>query len=199
LYDIVGAEDYNAGKATADQVGIKVIDDKTIQYTLKTPVPYFDYLVSFPTYAPCRQDLYEKYGSKYNTEVENFITNGPFKVSDWKHEAEMDFVKNPDYWDAANIKLEKVTGLMIADDNTEFNMYEAGELDHTIALNADQKSALTKGTVGTYGDGSVWFFDYNCTDPVLKNASIRKALTLAIDRKSFIENVAKQPWKAATS
>lgn len=197
LYDIVGAEDYNSGKATADQVGIKVIDDKTISYTLKTPVPYFDYLVSFPTYGPCRQDLLDKNGTKFNAEAETLVTNGPFKVTSWKHESEMVFEKNADYWDAANIKLEKVTGLMIADDSTEFNMYEAGELDHTIALNADQKAALTKGTVNTYADGSVWFFDFNTTDKVLKNANIRRALTLAVDRKSFIENVAKAPWRPA--
>ena len=197
LYDIVGAEDYNLGKGTADQVGIKVIDDKTIQFTLKTPVPYFDYLVSFPTFAPCRQDLLEKNGTKFNAEADTLVTNGPFKVTKWEHESEMDFAKNTDYWDAGNIKLEKVTGLMISDDQTEFNMYEAGELDHTISLTAEQKAALTKGGVQSYIDGSVWFFDFNCTDPVLKNVNIRKALTLAVDRQSFIDNVAKQPWKPA--
>lgn len=199
LYDIVGAEEYSSGKGTADQVGINVVDDKTIEYVLKRPVTYFDYLVSFPTYAPVPQAFAESVGDKFNTDPEYFITNGPFKIETWQHESEMTFVKNPGYWDAASIKLEKVTGIMITDDSTEFNMYEAGELDHTIQLTADQKAAMTKGSVGTYSDGSIWFFDYNCTHPVLKNKNIRKALTYAIDRKSFIDNVAKQPWIPATA
>jgi len=199
LYDIAGAEEYSTGKGTADQVGINVIDDKTLEVTLKQPVTYFDYLVSFSTYAPVRQDVLEAKGEKFNAEADAFMVNGPFKVESWTHESEMVFVKNPEYWDAASIKLEKVIGLMIAEDSTEFNMYEAGELDHTIALDADQKAALTKGTVETYADGSVWFFDFNNTDPVLKNKNIRKALTFAIDRQSFIDNVAKAPWKPATA
>ena len=197
LYDIVGAEEYSLGKGSADQVGINVIDDKTIEYQLKRPVTYFDYLVSFPTYAPVQQAFAEKVGDKFNTDPEYFLTNGPFKIDSWEHEAEMVFVKNPEYWDAASIKLEKVTGLMITEDATMFNMYEAGELDHTLQLTAEQKSAMTKGSVERYSDGSVWFFDFNTTHPVLKNKNIRKALTYAIDRKSFIENVAQQPWKPA--
>lgn len=199
LYDIAGAEEYSTGKGSKDQVGIKVVDEKTLEVTLKQPVTYFDYLVSFSTYAPVRQDWYEQQGEKFNADAANFMVNGPFKVESWTHESEMVFVKNPEYWDAASIKLEKVIGLMIAEDSTEFNMYEAGELDHTIALNADQKAALTKGNVNTYADGSVWFFDFNTTDPVLKNKNIRKALTYAVDRQSFIDNVAKAPWKPATA
>ena len=199
LFDIVGAEDYAAGKATKEQVGIKVIDDKTISYTLNQPVSYFDYLASFSTYAPARQDIVERDGQKYNTEANLFVTNGPFKVTGWTHNSEMIFEKNATYWDNASIKLDKIVGLMITEDSTEFNMYESGEIDTTIALNAEQKAALTKGTVSKYADGSVWFFDFNTTDPVFKNKNIRKALTLAIDRKSFIDNVAKTPWIPATA
>ncbi|MHB1394639.1 MAG: peptide ABC transporter substrate-binding protein [Clostridia bacterium] len=189
LYDIVGAEEYSSDKGTAEQVGIKVIDDKTIEYTLKQPVIYFDYLVSFPTYAPVQQVFAEKVADKFNTNPEFFLTNGPFKIDSWQQESEMVFVKNPEYWDAASIKLDKVTGLMIAEESTQFNMYEAGELDHTIQLTADQKAAMTKGSVGNYSDGSVWFFDFNTTHPVLKNKNIRKALTYAIDRQSFMEDM----------
>ena len=199
LFDIVGAEEYAAGKATKEQVGIKVIDDKTISYTLKQPVSYFDYLASFSTYAPAREDVVKKDGQKYNTEANLFVTNGPFKVTGWTHNSEMTFEKNAGYWDAKSIKLDKIIGLMITEDSTEFNMYENGEMDTTIALNAEQKAALTKGTVSKYADGSVWFFDYNTTDKVFKNKNIRKALTLAIDRKSFIDNVAKTPWIPATA
>jgi len=199
LFDIVGAEEYAAGKATKEQVGVKVIDEKTISYTLKQPVSYFDYLASFVTYAPARQDIVERDGQKFNTEANLFVTNGPFKVATWEHNSEMTFVKNADYWDAASIKLDKIIGLMITEDSTEFNMYESGEIDTTIALDAEQLAAMTKGASSKYADGSVWFFDFNCTDPIFKNKNIRKAFTLAVDRQSFITNVAKTPWVPATA
>jgi len=199
LFDIVGAEDYATGKGAKEKVGIKVLDEKTIQYTLKQPVSYFDYLVSFATYSPARQDVIEKDGQKHNTEANLFVTNGPFKVAGWTHNSEMTFEKNASYWDEKSIKLDKIIGLMITEDSTEFNMYESGELDTTVQLNAEQKAALTKGKVEQYADGSVWFFDFNTTDPVFKNKNIRKALTLAVDRQSFITNVSKMPWKPATA
>lgn len=199
LFDIVGAEEYASGKGALDQIGVKATDDKTIVFTLKHPVSYFDYLMSFVTFAPAREDVVKKDGLKVNTEAELFVTNGPFKVASWNHNSEMVFEKNPGYWDAKSIKLDKIVGLMITEDATEFNMYEAGELDATIQLNAEQKASVTKGKVEKYNEGSVWFFDFNCTDPVLKNKNIRKALTLAVDRKNFIENVAKTPWVPATA
>lgn len=199
LYDIVGAKEYNTGEGAAEDVAIKVIDDKTLEVTLKNPVAYFDYLVSFSTYYPTRKDIVEKYGNKFNAEAQNFVTCGPFKVETWEHEAEMTFVKNPDYWNASEIKLEKIIGPFISDNQTEFNMYEAEELDMTIALNADQKAAMTKGVVKNFNDGSVWFFDFNVNHPVLKNVNIRKALTYSVDRASFIKNVSKKPWIPALS
>ncbi|MGI5998814.1 MAG: peptide ABC transporter substrate-binding protein, partial [Lutispora sp.] len=199
LYDIVGAKEYNTGEGAAEDVAIKVIDDKTLEVTLKNPVAYFDYLVSFSTYYPTRKDIVEKYGNKFNAEAQNFVTCGPFKVETWEHEAEMTFVKNPDYWNASEIKLEKIIGPFISDNQTEFNMYEAEELDMTIALNADQKAAMTKGEVKNFNDGSVWFFDFNVNHPVLKNVNIRRALTYGVDRESFIKNVSKRPWIPALS
>ena len=199
LFDIKGAEQYATGKGKKEDVGIKVLDEKTIQYTLKQPVTYFDFLVSFVTYAPARQDIVERDGDKYNTEANLFVTNGPFNVATWNHNSEMTFEKNKAYWDAGNIKLDKIVGLMINEDATEFNMYESGEIDTTVAVNAEQKAAMSKGKVEQYNDGSVWFFLFNNNDPTLKNKNIRKALTYAIDRKNFIANVAKAPWKEAMS
>lgn len=199
LFDIVGAEEYASGKATVEQVGVKALDSKTVEFTLTHPVSYFDYMVSFSTFAPAREDVIKKDGQKHNTEAELFVTNGPFRVSGWTHNSEMVFEKNPNYWDVASIKLDKIIGLMITEDSTEFNMYESGELDSTIQLNAEQKAALTKGSIEKYNEGGVWFLNFNTTDPILKNKNIRKALTYAIDRKSFIENVAKTPWVPATA
>ncbi len=196
LYDIVNAEKYSMGKAKMEDVGIKVVDDKTIKVILNQPVAYFDYLVSFPVFAPARQDVYEKYGEKYNTEAAYMVTNGPFKLEKWESLSGMVFVKNPAYWDALNIKLEKVTGLFIEDEETQVSMYNIGVLDLVNELYNTDKSAFPKEELRTYSDTSVWYFNFDCTDPVL-NKNIRKALTYAINRQDFINSVAKRPWKPA--
>ncbi|HYF83370.1 MAG TPA: peptide ABC transporter substrate-binding protein [Clostridia bacterium] len=197
LYDIVNAEEYSIGDAKMEDVGIKLVDNKTIKVTLEQPVTYFDYLVSFPVFAPVRQDVFEKYGENYNTEAAYLVTNGPFKLEKWELESEMVFVKNPTYWDAVNIKLEKVTGILTDDEETEVSMYKTGALDMINHLYYTDKSTFSKDELGSYSDASVWYFDFNCTNAVLKNKNIRKALTYAINRQEFINNVAEMPWKPA--
>ncbi len=195
LYDILNVEEYINGKATDDSIGIDVINDKTLKVTLKHPVTYFDYLVSLPIYAPVRADIYNKLGSDFNTEVEYFMTNGPFKVESWKHESDMVFVKNQEYWDEKSIKLEKVNAFMIDSNSTELLMYDTGDLDVIARLYKDSEVSTAKELIKLYTDGTVWYLNFNCKDQILSNKNIRKALTLAIDRKSVVNgmNVACRP------
>lgn len=197
LYDIVGAEEFNTGKGPASNVGIRAIDDKTLEVRLKNPVSYFDYLVSMPTCAPCREDLVDKYGEDYNTEAAYFVTDGPFTLQVWLHGIAMVFAKNPSYWDAGSIKLQRINGYMVYDDTSELNMYKEGELDLTVALSGQQPKELDKSEIKSYIDGSVWYLNYNCKDSIMKNKNIRKALTLAIDRSSFLKEIGKPEWKPA--
>lgn len=197
LYDIVGAEEFNTGKGPASNVGIRAIDDKTLEVRLKNPVQYFDYLTSMAICAPCREDLVDKYGEDYNTEAEYFVTDGPFTLKVWLHGVIMIFEKNPSYWDAGSIKLQQVNGYMVYDDTTELNMYKEGELDLTVALSGQQPKELDKSEIKSYTDGSVWYLNYNCKDSIMKNKNIRKALTFAIDRSSFLKEIEKPGWKPA--
>lgn len=197
FYDIVNAEEYSLGKVKKEDVGIRAVDDKTIKVMLDQPVIYFDYLVSCPVYAPVRQDVYEKYREKYNTEAEYFITNGPFKLTIWTDGASMVFEKNNDYWDAANIKLEKVTGIVVDTYQDIVSMYERGEADLIEDVSYWYRKMLPENEIRAFSDSSIWYFSFNCTDPVLKNKNIRKALTYAVDRQHFIYNVANKPWKPA--
>lgn len=199
LYDIENAWEYSQGEAKADQVGINVIDDKTLKVKLNQPIPYFTSLVYNPVFAPARQDIYEKYAAAYNSEARFFVTNGPFNLDQWYHDISMVFVKNPGYWDAASIKLEKVTGYMIDTEEDELYWYKKWQLDQMIAVSDDLKAEIPAEEIRSYGDGSIWYFDFNCTDPVMKNKNIRKALTLAINRESLINTTLQKPHKPALS
>lgn len=190
-YYFENGEAYNNGKAKAEDVGIKVIDDKTIEVKLSAPAPYFLSLLAFGSFMPVRED---SYSPEYATEASNIKCNGPYIMESWNHESDMVLVKNPNYWDAANISIEKITLMMIKDSNTALNSFKSNEID-IITLTGEQPAQLAAEgeKVDAYSDGSNWAFAYNLTRDATKNINVRKALTLAIDRERFIKDVLKNP------
>ncbi|HAK43692.1 MAG TPA: peptide ABC transporter substrate-binding protein, partial [Clostridium sp.] len=106
LYPIENAEEFNSGKAKAEELGIKAIDDKTLEFTLKSPCPYFLDLTYFKVMQPQRQDIVEQHGDRYGSEANTMVYSGPFVISEWVHSNKIELVKNPEYWDAENVKLE---------------------------------------------------------------------------------------------
>ena len=97
LFVIKNGEKYNAKKASENEVGIKVIDDKTLQVTLEAPTPYFDDLVTFKSFMPLNQKFYNEVKDKYFSEAEFTISNGPYTMESWTHDSELKFKKNPNY------------------------------------------------------------------------------------------------------
>ena len=185
-----GSEDREAKR---EAMGVKAVDDTTLQVTLINPVPYFLSLVTRFTFMPVRKDIIEKYGEGWEKIPEQCISNGPFKLSEYQVGSHLTMVKNDEYWDAANIKLPGVKGLMIVDKTTELNGYEAGEIAVCDSILADEIPRLQNEDphfqvvpqVGTY------YVNYNMDDPVMQDINLRKALTLAIDRKRITDQVTK--------
>lgn len=198
-FDIKNGQAFYEGKVSADEVGVKVIDDYTLQITLERPTPYFLGKLAYKTFYPVNQKAYEQYGDQYATEASNIVTNGPWKMESWVHEDQIVLVKNPDYPDAKDIKINKIIMKMITDTNTAMNAFKANEID-MIGLNGDQmKMMKDEGQpVYSYSDGSSWYFEFNTKRPALSNAKLRKALTYAVDRESFVKNVVKNNSLVAT-
>ncbi|WP_434630680.1 peptide ABC transporter substrate-binding protein [Thermoanaerobacterium thermosaccharolyticum] len=191
LYYIKGAKEYNTGKGTAEQVAVKALNDKTLQVTLNEPTPQFLDLLASPIYFPLEKSIYEKYGDNIGTSPDKLVYSGPFILKTWNHEQNLELYKNENYWDKNNVKLQKVILYEIKDTNTEIQNYEAGELDE-ISLNGD--------FIDKYKDSKEfhvqplavsWFLQFNNKDQIFKNANIRKAFTLSIDRSLLINNVIK--------
>ena len=118
LYPIKNAEKYNKKAVSAEKVGIKVIDDKTLEVELETPVPYFDSLVAFKTYMPLNQKFFDKTGDSYFTEANKTMSSGAYTMEKWTHGSEIVFKKNPNYWDADNVKVENIVYKIIPDNNS---------------------------------------------------------------------------------
>ncbi|MGF7400231.1 peptide ABC transporter substrate-binding protein [Thermoanaerobacterium thermosaccharolyticum] len=191
LFYIKGAEEYNSGKGSADQVSVKALDDKTLQVTLKAPTPQFLGLTSFVTYLPLEKSIYEKYGDKVGTDPDKLVYSGPFVISQWNHEQSITLKKNKDYWDSSSVKLQTVNFSMIKDNNTLVQNYDNNTLD-SIFVPGDYIDKYKNSS--EYSDKALatnWYVQFNTKSPVFKNADIRKAFTLAIDRKTFVEQVTK--------
>ncbi len=130
MYDIVGAKDYNLGKTdNADGVGIKAVDDYTLEVQLVRPVHYFDSLMFFKSFLPQNQKAVEEFGSEYGTAADKVVYNGPFTLTDWKIEDIYTMSKNPNYWDAGSVKIDKVNTKIVKDPNASLNLYETGDID----------------------------------------------------------------------
>ncbi|MBC8631626.1 hypothetical protein H8697_07875 [[Eubacterium] tenue] len=137
MYDIKGAKDYNLGKVdNADNVGIKAIDDHTLQVELVRPVHYFDSLMFFKSFLPQNQKAVEQFGSEYGTAHDKMVYNGPFTLSDWKIEDVYTMSKNPNYWDASSVKIDKVNTKIVKDPNAALNLYETEQID-IVGLNSE--------------------------------------------------------------
>ncbi|MBP2071142.1 peptide ABC transporter substrate-binding protein [Thermoanaerobacterium butyriciformans] len=191
LFYIKGAEEYNSGKGSADQVAVKALDDKTLQVTLKAPTPQFLGLTSFVTYLPLEKSVYEKYGDKVGADPDKLVYSGPFIISQWNHEQSITLKKNKDYWDSSSVKLQTVNFSMIKDNNTLVQNYDNSTLD-SIFVPGDYIDKYKNSS--EYNDKALatnWYVQFNTKSPVFKNADIRKAFTLAIDRKAFVEHVTK--------
>ena len=189
--NIKGGDAFSTGKGSADQLGIKVVNDYELQVTLAKPIPYFLNLCAFQTYLPVNQKAYEKIGAdKYAKDTDKIVTNGAYKISAWQHDNSITLEKNADYWDAANMGIPKIKMVMIADANTAMNALKAGQLDYT-TLNADQiKMMKAQGQpTAAYVDDGIWYVQYNFKRKPFNNVKVREAFGLALDQNTFVKSV----------
>lgn len=191
LFDIVGAEEAISSHGSLDNVGVKA-DGNTLTITLKRPTPYFLGICAFATTLPCNEAFYTKHADKYASEADQMIYNGPWVISSWQHDTEIDLAKNDKYWNKDQIKLKKVTMYMITDTSTAMTMFYNGELDIVAVPGSYLAEVAKKGyKTSTYSDLSTFYLEVNMTDKYTSNANFRKALSCAYDASSFIKGVVK--------
>ncbi len=197
LYYIKGAEDYNSDKGTADAVGIKVVDPKTLEVTLAAPTPYFVALTAFHTLYPVNKKAVEA-SKEWSLKAETFVSNGPFKMQEWKHNDQVIVVKNDNYWDAKNVKISEVTFKLLEDNKAALTAFESGQIDGTENIPTEDINRLQASKVlkidpyiGTY------YYRFNVTKKPFDDVKVRKALTMAIDRQMLIDKVVKGGQKPA--
>lgn len=202
LYFIKNAEKYFNGEVAWDEVGVKVVDDYTLEVTMEQPTPYALFLFSFGTLAPINQRFYEAVGADlYSTEAQYFCTNGPFALTEWSHNDKIVMQKNDAWHGAADVEVEEIDWKIITDANAALSSFLAGDLD-MVGLGTGEliKQATAAGaTIQSYTDGSAFYIYFNNNDQYLSNVNLRRALFNAIDAQKEIDTVWQNDNEPMTS
>ncbi len=203
MYDVEGAEAFNTGEVDdPTTVGIRAVDDYTLEVILAAPTSYFETVLPFSTFYPVRLDIVEQYGDQW-TEPGNYVSNGAYLLEAWEHEAEVVLVKNPTYWDADNVKIEKITLPIIQESATELALFENDEL-HVSGYPSEEvprilaDPVLSEELIRLPRPG-VYYVGLNTLRAPTDNLNFRKALAAAVDKQSIIDNVVQRPWLSALS
>lgn len=200
LYVIKNASDINSGKASLDTLGIKALDDKTLQITLESPCPYFFEITYNKTFVPQRKDIVEKYGDKYGAEANTMVYCGPFTMKTWNHNNEVVLEKNDKYWDKKSVKLEKVNMKIIKNESAIYNSLYNGQLDYNGVSKKEWIEKFDKtgkfNKIKGYTPSTGYIF-FNTKNKIFKNANIRKAFSIGVTREDLCNVIFKGRQKPA--
>ena len=188
---VKNAKEYYAGEATAEDLGVKAIDAKTLEITLIQPTSFFIDLLTMWVFDPVQKATIEANGEQWTTSPDTYVCNGPFKITEMNMGESMVLEKNENYWDAENVTMEKVTLRYILDTSTALTAYESGEVDGIRNIPSSDYARLKAENAGIQSVpnyGTV-YYNINCEKEPYNNPLVRKALNLAVDRQAIIDNV----------
>jgi len=195
---VKGADEFNTGKGSAEDVAIETPDDKTLKVTLLAPAPYWLGLMAFFTYYPQNQKFVERQGNNYAQTSDALLYNGPYTMTEFNPTEGATLEKNENYWDKGNVDIQKVEIDIVKDTATGVNLYESGELDN---------QELSSEYVTEYRDTPdfwshtlfvTWWTVPNQKVPILQNENIRRALQIGFDRKALVDKLLNNGSEAAT-
>jgi oligopeptide transport system substrate-binding protein len=183
----------DALQAAKDLMQIKATGDKTLTFELANPCPFFDFILAFGTMVPVRKDIIETNGDAWTTTPATYVSNGRYMMSERKPDELITMSKSDKYWDKQSTKVDTINFLLLKDEIAAYAAYQTDQVSfiNNIPL-GEMETALKSpdyiqgGLLGTY------YYDFNVTKAPLDNASVRKALALAIDKNFIVTQVTKQ-------
>lgn len=188
LYYIKNGEAFNSGECSAEDLGIKVLADNKIEITLERPTPYFVSLTGFGTYAIISEEFASKQAD-YGADVDSALASGPFKVVEWNKGQYVRYEKNENYWDAANVHIDELYFYCVSETSTELTMFETGGLDMTYMSFTAADTVRLKDQIKYWPSLNTRYLMVNNENGVMADPKVRKALSLALDRKTLGEQV----------
>ncbi|WP_242294578.1 peptide ABC transporter substrate-binding protein [Bacillus cereus group sp. BfR-BA-01381] len=201
-FPIKNAEAVNKGEKPVTELGVKAVDDLTLEVELEQAVPYFLNLVAFPSYYPLNEKFVKEKGDKYGLESDTTVYNGPFVLTDWKHEQGWKLKKNDQYWDKKTVKLDEINYSVVKEPATIVNLYDSGQIDFGLLTGEFvDKYRNNKEEYGVYNEPSTFFIRLNQKrggqDTPLKSKKLREAIALSIDKKNLTNVILNDGSKPA--
>ena len=207
-YMFSGFDGYGDGN-----INVTAIDDTTLEFVLAAPCAYMEDLMAFPTFYPVKQEAVESYADWETTpggwcQEAGFVSNGAYVCTGWNHDTSMTYEKNPYFWDADNVKIEKLEFMLSADDTAIYSAYNAGDVDFIDTVPTDEVQTLIDSQnpefkvideLGTY------YIAFNVNSKLFEGktpeqaACMREAINLLIDRDYIVENIGQTGQVIATS
>lgn len=198
LFPVKGGQAFNAGKLDdPSEVGLRVLGPRTLEVKLNNPTPYFLSLTSFMTLLPVRKDKIESFGRKW-TRPENLVGNGPYILAEHRPHRRIVLKKNPFYWEADKVEIDEIQILPIEDANTALRMYLAGQLHWIRSIPLEKRDVYRDHKDFHQSPSfSTSFLRFNLTRKPFDDPRVRKALAMALDRKTLCEKITRGgeiPW-----
>ncbi len=192
---IRNAEDVSKGKKPVEDLGVEAVDPQTVKFTLRGPTPYFLALIAADNNAtPVHRATVEKFGEHW-TDVGNIVSNGAYTLAEWTPKQQIVLVRNPNYYDNANVKIDKVVFLPISSAAEELALFKAGKLDITNEVPQEQVKWISLSDPLEFWNKpylATYYYALNLTaEPFKGNKSLRKALTMAVNREALVEKVTR--------
>ena len=191
MYPLNNGEAFFKQEVSADQVGVKALDDKTLYVKLKAPITYFLNLTAFHAYYPVPRHVVEKDPEIWAAN-DKIVSNGPFVLTHWIHSNQLQFVKNDKYWDKDKVKLENMQWPISESQSTRVSMVESGQANITVEPPISEQERLTKEGLFKMSPylGS-YYYSFNTQKAPFDNPLVRKAFSMTVDREKLVNNVIK--------
>ncbi|MCH9611895.1 MAG: Oligopeptide-binding protein OppA [Chlamydiia bacterium] len=202
FYVIKNAEMVKKGKKGMEALGVKALDERTIEVRLSKPTPYFLELTAFPCYFPVKRETVEDNPQWAETVNKDFITNGPFRLVKWRHGHEYLLEKNPHYWNARCVQLDEIDISLVDCETTALQMFQNNELDilgSSLSELPFDSIPTFKETLEKHSIAASTFCFFNVREYPFTNENIRKAFMYATNRQQIVENITQLEESPATN
>ncbi|WPP08875.1 peptide ABC transporter substrate-binding protein [Pediococcus inopinatus] len=187
---IKNADQIMAGKTNYKKLGIKADGNYKLTVTLDRAIPYFKLLMGFSVFFPQNQNAVEKYGSKYGTTSDKMVYNGSYKQEGWKGtNLSWKLVKNPEYWNKKNVKMNTINYQVVKDSSTALNLYNSKKLDVTTISGTQVAQYKNNKAYVLRKEASTFYLQLNEKRKIFKNKKIRQAVSMSIDRTQLTGKV----------
>lgn len=186
------AKKIRSGELSTEELGVKAIDDKTLEITLENPAPYLPKLLTGSRFLPQSEKVAKEKGEGYGSSADSIVTNGPFKLEGWTgSELSWKLVKNDGYWDAANVQLQNVTVNVSKEVATSVQLFDGKQVQYTTISEQFVDQYKTQPTYHAIPKATMGYMNFNVERKITGNKHFRRAIAMAFDKAALVNNVLK--------